>query len=144
MISFVEEGIKSHLTNRRIIKRWIGEVAKLYNFKVGNLCFIFCDDEYILNVNREYLQHDYYTDIITFDYVENKTISGDMFISVDTVLSNSKIFSSSYISELHRVIIHGVLHLCGLKDKDHDDEIKMREAENNALLLLNKLIKTNN
>lgn len=144
MISFVEEGIKSHLTNRRIIKRWIGEVAKLYNFQVGNLCFIFCDDEYILNVNREYLQHDYYTDIITFDFVENKTISGDMFISVDTVLSNSKIFSSSYISELHRVIIHGVLHLCGLKDKDYDDEIKMREAENNALLLLNKLIKTNN
>ena len=75
MISFVEEGIKSRLTNRRIIKRWICEVASSYGYNVGNLCYIFCDDEYILGVNRQYLQHDYYTDIITFDYVDDKSLS---------------------------------------------------------------------
>jgi rRNA maturation RNase YbeY len=143
VISFIEEGVKSKLTNRRVIKKWISEVANSYGFNVGNLCYIFCDDEYILNVNREYLQHDYYTDIITFDYVIENTVSGDMYISVDTVLSNSKIYSSSYIIELHRVIIHGVLHLCGLKDKTHDDELKMREAEDKALLLLSRLIQQN-
>lgn len=140
MITFVEEGIKAKLTNRRIIKRWISEIVKGYGFVLGDLCYIFCDDAYILNVNREYLQHDYYTDIITFDYVEGGVISGDMYISVDTVLSNSKLFSSDYISELHRVIIHGVLHLCGIKDKSPDDEKKMREAEDKALLLLNSII----
>lgn len=143
MISFVEEGIKSRLTNRRIIKRWICEVASSYGYNVGNLCYIFCDDEYILGVNRQYLQHDYYTDIITFDYVDDKSLSGDMFISVDTVLSNSQMFSVSYISELHRVIIHGVLHLCGIKDKSPEDELLMREAENKALLLLSNLIEKN-
>lgn len=143
MISFVEEGIKSRLTNRRIIKKWICEVVSSYGYNVGNLCYIFCDDEYILGVNRQYLQHDYYTDIITFDYVDDKSLSGDMFISVDTVLSNSQMFNVSYISELHRVIIHGVLHLCGIKDKTPEDELLMREAENKALLLLSNLFENN-
>ncbi len=140
MITFVEEKVKSKLTNRRIIKNWIKKVAELYGFKLGDICYIFCDDEQILETNRQFLQHDYYTDIITFDYVENNILSGDMFISVDTVLSNSALFNVSYIDELHRVVIHGILHLCGLKDKSPEDEKKMREAENQALSILSSLL----
>lgn len=140
MITFVEEKVKSKLTNRRIIKNWIKKVAELYGFKLGDICYIFCDDEQILETNRQFLQHDYYTDIITFDYVENNILSGDMFISVDTVLSNSALFNVSYIDELHRVVIHGILHLCGLKDKSPEDEKKMRDAENQALSILSSLL----
>lgn len=140
MITFVEEKVKSKLTNRRIIKNWIKKVADLYDFKLGEICYIFCDDEQILETNRQFLQHDYYTDIITFDYVENNILSGDMFISVDTVLSNSVLFNVSYIDELHRVVIHGILHLCGLKDKSPEDEKKMRDAENQALSILSSLL----
>ena len=140
MITFVEEKVKSKLTNRRIIKNWIKKVAELYGFKLGDICYIFCDDEQILETNRQFLQHDYYTDIITFDYVENNILSGDMFISVDTVLSNSALFNVSYIDELHRVVIHGILHLCGLKDKSPEDEKKMRKAENQALSILSSLL----
>ena len=139
MITFVEENVKSKLTERRLIKLWIKKVAESYNFTLGDLCYIFCDDEKILEVNNEYLKHDYYTDIITFDYVEDGRLSGDMFISVDTVLSNSVLFKTSYMDELHRVVIHGVLHLCGLKDKAPEDEKKMRAAEEKALKLLESL-----
>lgn len=140
MIKFVEEGVKSKLRNRRIIKSWIDNIVKSYSLKLGNLCYIFCNDDYILDVNRQYLQHDYYTDIITFDYSEDGIVSGDMFISVDTVLSNSQLFNSKYNTELNRVVIHGVLHLCGIKDKSDEDAKIMREAEDRALSELSRLI----
>lgn len=139
MINFFEEGVDAKLKERRKIKSWIKQVAEYYNFKLGDLCYIFCDDDKILETNRQYLQHDYYTDIITFDYVEDGVLSGDMFISVDTVKSNADLFKTSYVDELHRVIIHGVLHLCGIKDKSPEDEKKMRSAEEHALSLLSSL-----
>lgn len=142
MITFVEEDVKSKLKDRRLIKEWIKQVADSYGFTLGNLCYIFCSDDRILEVNNEFLKHDYYTDIITFDYVEDGVLSGDMFISVDTVKSNSELFNTSYINELHRVVIHGVLHLCGLKDKSPEDEKKMRAAEEKALALLDSLRNT--
>lgn len=139
MITFIEEDVNAKLNERLLIKKWIKQVALSYGYRVGELCYIFCNDDKILETNRQYLQHDYYTDIITFDYVEDDILSGDMFISVDTVKSNSELFKTSYIDELHRVVIHGVLHLCGLKDKEPADEAKMRKAEEVALKILSEL-----
>ena len=110
-------------------------MAASYNKKVGDIAYIFCDDEKILEVNREYLQHDYYTDIITFDYCENNIISGDLFISLDTVRSNSELVAESYERELLRVIIHGVLHLCGINDKGEGEREIMEQEENKALAI---------
>ncbi|MCI5983270.1 MAG: rRNA maturation RNase YbeY [Bacteroidales bacterium] len=128
------------LKNKRLLKSWIAKVADSYGLKTGDLAYVFCSDDRILEVNKEFLQHDYYTDIITFDYCEGDTISGDMYISVDTVRTNSELYSTSFINEMHRVIIHGVLHLCGLKDKAPDDEKKMREAEAKALAMWDELV----
>jgi rRNA maturation RNase YbeY len=110
-------------------------VAATYGKKVGDVNYIFCNDERILEVNREYLQHDYYTDIITFDYTEGDIISGDLFISLDTVKTNSEQFSTEYDEELHRTIIHGILHLCGINDKGPGEREIMEEAENRALAM---------
>ena len=107
--------------------------------KLGALNFIFCDDEYILSVNRQYLQHDYYTDVITFDYCEGDVLSGDVFISLDTVKSNSEEYQSGYENEFHRVICHSVLHLIGFKDKTDADSVMMRENEDICLELLKTL-----
>ena len=123
---------------RREITQWIKQVAALYRKKNGDINFIFCSDKKILDVNREYLQHDYFTDIITFDYSENNTISGDLFISLDTVKSNSEKFGATYQDELLRVIIHGILHLCGQNDKSPEEKTIMREKEDAALALFNK------
>lgn len=136
MINFYAEDIKSHLRNRRVIKQWIKDIISSYNYSTGNISYIFCSDDYLLNINRQYLSHDYYTDVITFDYDENNIVSGDIFISVDTVKSNSEQYSVSYNCELYRVIIHGVLHLCGLKDKTPEDAKIMREAEEKSLQIL--------
>ena len=133
MIYFEVEDTKFPLIKKQTTKNWIKSVAEKYGKKVGNITYIFCSDEKILEVNKEFLQHDYYTDIITFDDTEGNTISGDIFISLDTVKSNSEKFQTSYLEELHRVIIHGILHLCGLKDKSPKDEKMMREAENQSL-----------
>ncbi len=133
MIQFVEENVKFPLSHKNITKRWIKTVIDSFQKKTGDLCFIFCDDEYILKINREYLNHDYYTDIITFDYVEGNKISGDLFISLETVRSNADKYSQSFEMEAKRVIIHGVLHLLGLKDKTDADAFEMRNAENKAL-----------
>lgn len=111
-------------------------MAKKYDRQVGEISYLFCDDKKILEINRQYLQHDFYTDIITFDYTENKTISGDITISLDTVRSNSQQYQTEYAEELNRVIIHGILHLCGLDDHTEAEKKAMREAENSALLLL--------
>lgn len=105
---------------------------------MGELSYLFCDDEKILEVNRHYLRHDFYTDIITFDYSEGEIISGDILISLETVRSNSQKYQTAWQEELRRVIIHGVLHLCGLKDKTREEEKSMRVAEEEALKLLRK------
>lgn len=140
MITFNIEDADPKLKNKRLLKSWIAKVAYSYGLKTGDLAYVFCSDDRILEVNKEFLQHDYYTDIITFDYCEGDTISGDMYISVDTVRTNSELYSTSFINEMHRVIIHGVLHLCGLKDKAPDDEKKMREAEAKALAMWDELV----
>lgn len=120
----------------RRLERWIGNVIKSHNRIEGPLVYIFCDDEKILEVNRQFLNHDYYTDIITFDYSRGRMVSGDMFISLDTVRSNSALVSQSYDRELRRVIIHGVLHLCGINDKGPGEREIMEGHENRALEML--------
>jgi len=125
--------------DRPLLERWIVAVAAEHDRIIGALVYIFCDDERIIEVNREFLQHDYYTDIITFDYSRRKLISGDMFISLDTVASNAVQLGVDYADELHRVIIHGVLHLCGINDKGPGEREIMERHENRALELLREL-----
>jgi len=120
---------------KRDTTTWIRRVAATYGKKVGEVGYLFCDDEHILEVNREFLQHDYYTDIITFDYCEDDVLNGDIVISLDTVRSNAELFGKSYEEELHRVIIHGILHLCGQNDKGPGEREQMEAAENRALAL---------
>lgn len=115
---------------------WVEKVAASLGKRVGALSYIFCDDEYILDTNRKYLQHDYYTDIITFDYDEGDTINGDIVISLDTVRSNAEKFGKAYDDEFHRVLIHGILHLCGINDKGPGEREIMEANENKALALL--------
>ena len=111
-------------------------MAKAHGKRCGAIAYIFVDDEKILEVNREFLQHDYYTDIITFDYTEGNKISGDLFISLDTVRTNAEDVGATYEEELHRVIIHGILHLCGINDKGPGEREIMEAEENKALALL--------
>ena len=132
-IRYYAEEIKTPAIKRRTINNWIKAVAADHGYTVGEISYIFCSDEKILEVNREYLQHDYYTDIITFDYTEKNKISGDLFISLETVATNAQQFQSSYDQELHRVIIHGILHLCGINDKGPGEREIMEAAENQAL-----------
>ncbi len=120
---------------KRDTTAWIRRVAATYGRKIGEVGYLFCDDEKILEVNREYLQHDYYTDIITFDYNEGKQINGDLVISLDTVKSNAQLFNKPYEEELYRVIIHGILHLCGINDKGPGEREIMEAAENAALAI---------
>jgi len=121
---------------RRATTAWLRKVAASYGKRVGEIAYIFCGDEKILEVNRQYLQHDYYTDIITFDYCEGDLLSGDIFISLDTVRSNATKFGKTYDNELHRVIIHGILHLCGINDKKPGEREIMEKEEDKALALL--------
>ncbi len=130
--------LPSFLSKERV-SRWLETVAADYGFRLGEISFIFCSDPYILDVNRKYLNHDYYTDVITFDYVERDVLSGDVFISLDTVQSNSQEYHTTYEEELHRVIVHSVLHLIGYKDKTDEDAMEMRENENHCLELLKTL-----
>ena len=118
------------------LTNWISKVCVNENYNLGDISLIFCSDEYLLDMNRTHLDHDYYTDIITFDYSDNQIVSGDLFISIDRVRDNASDFNVSFDHELHRVIIHGVLHLCGYKDKSDDEEKLMRTKENNALSLI--------
>ena len=134
MISFINENTKMPKLDRKAVKAWIAAVAAGYEGrKVGNLNYIFCNDDRILEVNRQFLGHDYYTDISTFDYSEPGVVSGDMYISLDTVLTNSSKFHTSYDKELMRVIIHGVLHLCGINDKGPGERAVMEANEERAL-----------
>lgn len=121
--------------------KWIAEVVNRRGKSVGNISYLFCDDEYMLGVNRQYLDHDTYTDIITFDYVVASLISGDIFISVDRVGENAQQFGVEFERELHRVIIHGVLHLLGQGDKSDDEAREMRRQEEEALALWNMMFR---
>ena len=137
MIAFYsDEDVEEPRLRKKLVRSWIEEVARSYDRKVGELCYQFCGDERILQTNQDFLDHDYYTDIITFDESEGDRIAGDMLISLDTVRSNAEQIGTYYAEELHRVIIHGVLHLCGLNDKTDEDEERMRQAEESALSLL--------
>lgn len=135
-IAYYAEEVKLPAIKKKAIGDWIRKVASLYGKRTGDISYIFCSDEKILEVNKQYLQHDYYTDIISFDYTEGTKISGDLFISLDTVKSNSENFGTDYTEELHRIIIHGILHLCGINDKGPGEREIMTQKENEALALL--------
>lgn len=135
MITYSSENVKMPKIRKRDTSAWIKEVAKSYGRKIGEVGYLFVDDEKILEVNNEYLGHDYYTDIITFDYDEGDQINGDLVISIDTVKSNAELFGKTYEEELFRVIIHGILHLCGINDKGPGEREIMEAAENKALEL---------
>ncbi|OAV73999.1 putative rRNA maturation factor [Bacteroidales bacterium Barb7] len=139
-IAYCAEQVPFPPLRRRVVSKWIQAVAGGYGKKTGAISCIFCSDEKILDVNRSYLQHDYYTDVITFDYTEGDCISGDLFISLDTVRSNAADLKTDSGDELHRVIIHGILHLCGINDKLPGEREIMEEAENKALQLLATLV----
>ena len=136
MIEFLVEDVKIPSVINDGIKDWISHVINNHLSTVGDISFKFCSDEYILQINNQFLDHDYYTDIITFDYCSRNIISGDILISVDTVSSNAEKYSSSFDKELLRVIIHGVLHLLGFKDSTAAEKEEMRSEENMALSLL--------
>ena len=133
MISYNSENVKMPKIRKRDTSAWIKQVAASYGRKVGEVGYLFVDDEKILEVHNEYLGHDYYTDIITFDYDEDDVINGDLVISLDTVKSNAELFGKPYEEELFRVIIHGILHLCGINDKGPGEREIMEAAENKAL-----------
>ena len=133
MISFLSENIAAPDIDQELVRNWIAHTAESYGKKLGDISYIFCDDKRILEVNRQFLGHDYYTDIITFDYTHRDTISGDLFISINTVSSNVALLNVDYAQELLRVIIHGILHLCGINDKGPGEREIMEAAENRAL-----------
>ena len=139
LIAYYSENVPLPSFKKRILNQWIKSVASGYDKRIGDISYLFCSDEKILEVNKQYLQHDYYTDIITFDYSEENVISGDLIISLDTVKSNAEKFQAGYKDELYRVIIHGILHLCGVNDKTPEDKAIMTEAENSALEALKNI-----
>lgn len=134
-IYFSTENIDFHLPHPEKVKNWIVRVVKSQGKRVGEINYLFCDDAYLINVNRTYLNHDTYTDIITFDYVAGNIISGDIMISVDRVAENAQLFNTSFEHELHRVIIHGVLHLLGQGDKSEAESKEMRKREEESLAI---------
>lgn len=121
--------------NPEFLFAWYTHVCTVEQKELGDITVIFCSDDYLLEMNREHLQHDYYTDIITFDYSEEMIISGDLFVSVDRVRDNAEHMSVSFFDELCRVCVHGLLHLCGYKDKSEKDELLMRQKEDEMLAL---------
>lgn len=139
MISYNTINVKLPNISHRRTTAWVKAVAASYGKRVGEVAYVFCDDEKILEVNRQYLKHDYYTDIITFDYCEGDLLSGDLFISLDTVKSNAELFGKDYDDELNRVIIHGILHLVGINDKGPGEREIMEAAEDKALALLKEM-----
>ena len=136
MISYEAEGVKFPNIKKRETTAWIRQVAESYGKKIGEIGYLFVDDDRILETNQQFLGHDYYTDIITFDDSEGKILNGDIIISLDTVFTNADKFGRPYDEELHRVIIHGILHLCGINDKGPGEREIMEAAEDKALSLL--------
>ncbi len=139
MISYQTENVTMPKIAKRKTSAWIKNVAQEYGKKVGDIAYLFCDDKKILEVNNQFLSHDYFTDIITFDYTEGDIINGDIVISLDTVSSNAEQIGTEYPNELNRVIIHGILHLCGINDKGPGERAVMEAAENKALEMLSKM-----
>ncbi len=137
-VSFSEE-CSFRLKDKLKIKRWIKQVVENHGYKLGDVSYVFCSDERILEVNKQYLSHDFYTDIITFDYVEKRRVSGDIFISIDRVKENAKDFNVTFLQELLRVIIHGVLHLLGFEDHSQEEQQLMRQKENEAMAFWDKM-----
>ncbi len=135
MVYYHNEDTPFKVTGRLLLRKWINSAIEEEGKLPGDITYIFCSDQYLLELNRSALDHDYYTDIITFDYCEGKTVSGDLFISVDRVEDNAKNLGNSFRDELHRVMIHGVLHLCGYQDKTKKEEQTMREKEDYYLNL---------
>ena len=134
-ISFHNEGVKPKTPPKGLLKAWIKEFVTNHSKKVGEIAFVFCDDEKILEVNRNFLQHDYYTDIITFDYCEGAVVSGDIYISVERVQENAVVHEVEYNTELLRVLAHGVLHLIGFQDKEENKKIEMTKNEDLCISL---------
>lgn len=139
MIRYFCEDIRFTYKNKLANNRWLKMVAGSEIRKIGDINVIFCSDNYILDVNMKYLQHDYFTDIITFDYCEGKVLSGDLFISVESVRENSIEFGTDFEEELHRVIVHGVLHLIGYDDHTEEDKKVMRQKENYYLQMRSQI-----
>lgn len=135
MISFNNQSIVFKLKEKNKLKQWIKSIAEKEKCIVGTINYVFCTDDELLEINIKHLNHNTYTDIITFDYTESKTINSDIFISIDRVSENAKKFEVDFETELHRVMIHGVLHLCGYKDKSKKDAELMRKKENSSLKL---------
>jgi rRNA maturation RNase YbeY len=131
MIQFFYENLPESVNTD--YKAWLEEIIFSEEKKPGEINYIFCDDDYLLKVNQDYLQHDYYTDIITFDYVRGRTISGEIFVSLQRISDNAATLSKNYEEELRRVLAHGILHLCGYKDKTEEEEKQMREKEDHYL-----------
>ena len=136
MIFYTTENVKAPKLEKRKTNVWIKTVAEKYDKKIGEIAYIFCDDAKILEVNKTYLQHDYFTDIITFDYCEGVVLNGDIFISLDTVRTNAQEFGVTFDNELHRILIHGILHLCGQEDKTPETRLEMTRKENEALQMI--------
>ena len=134
---YVEGGVELPDIDTEVLTAWLGKVAESHDRELGPLNYIFCSDPRIIEVNREFLGHDYFTDIITFDYSSSRRVSGDMYISLDTVASNASQLGQPYARELRRVIVHGLLHLCGINDKGPGEREIMEDAENKALELIN-------
>lgn len=132
-INYQSQDIKFVLKEKRKVSKWINDVIKSHQKKLGNVSYIFCSNQYILELNQQYLNHNYFTDIITFDYCHDNIVEGDIFISIDTVLDNSHRFKTNFNDELLRVIIHGVLHLVGFSDKTAKQQKQMRFLEDEAL-----------
>lgn len=133
MILYNAEDVKMPVFPKRKTSVWIKMIAEKHGKRVGDVAFIFCSDEKILEVNFAYLAHDYYTDIITFDYSKDQVINGDLFISTDTIATNAAKYEVTFENELYRVLIHGILHLCGIDDKSEKQRVRMRMLENEAL-----------
>lgn len=138
-ITFASANIDFDLQDKAKVKNWISEIIKAQGKRVGVIGYLFCDDAYLIEANRQYLNHDTYTDIITFDYVGDDVISGDIMISVERVGENAQKFETTFDQELHRVIIHGILHLLGQGDKSDEDAAQMRKKEESALVLWNSM-----
>lgn len=142
MITYVNNNIKFNFTHKRLCTKWIKEVVNqlsISSLGIGNINIVFCSDDYILSINNQFLKHNYYTDIITFDYSHNNLLSGDLIISIDTVKENSLLYGTTFREELNRVIIHGILHLMGYKDCTKQEKEEMRKKEDLALSLLKNM-----
>jgi rRNA maturation RNase YbeY len=139
-ITFFSEQVPFTLKNKIKIRNWINDSIKNEQSSLGSINYIFTSDKYLLGINKEYLNHEYFTDIITFNYCQENQINGDIYISIDTVKNNSQRFDVSFVDELHRVMIHGVLHLIGFNDLTEEQKIIMRQKENEYLERVKNLL----